>query len=407
MSKSTNYLKINELEYQALIPAMNGYRKALKAAIGASFRYNRVFTEPRIYGARTKFWYISNNMDTKAISSAAYDYVAKHPAIVVDGVTYEVSVMWMSFMSSLSLHFKAVSRIEKGVKLRRGTVITVEEADEAAFEAASVMQEIEYALSSFMNALSSDSQFKQQSNNNNMNTTTTNNTPSPQDQAIATLFPEKPVVANQCVYMNGSIAMPTVPIEGLKIEYTASVTITDDPSKPHVIEIDEWYYEKPDNSPFEKLSYDEFQKIVNSVVRSAYPTIIKDSAYLEVMIEKLIKNTVTQRISELMSPKPAVVADPKPAFDPQEFYEFMIGHNTFKQIILRAAEQIAEELEGDPESFVDLSMTHNQVEIDIDSRSIEHTITRYFHDEFDECNEENFVRIYKDYATAMAQLAAK
>jgi hypothetical protein len=125
------------------------------------------------------------------------------------------------------------------------------------------------------------------------------------------------------------------------------------------------------------------------------------------MIEKLIKNTVTQRISELTSPKPAVVADPKPAFDPQEFYEFMIGHGLFQQIVTRAAEHISEELESDPESFVDLSMTHNQVEIDIDSRCIERTITRYFQEEFEEGKEDNFVQIYKDYVTAMAQLAAK
>jgi hypothetical protein len=207
--------------------------------------------------------------------------------------------------------------------------------------------------------------------------------------------------------MNGSIAMPTVPFEGLKIEYTSNVSLSNDPSKPHVVEIDEWYYEKPDNSPFEKLSYDEFQKIVNSVVKSAYPTIIRDSAYLEVMIEKLIKDTVSERISELTSPKPAVVADPKPAFDPQEFYEFMIGHGLFQQTIACAAEQIAEELESDPESFVDLSMTHNQVEIDIDSRSIESTITRLFQEEFEEGDMDKYSTIYTEFMHNKALQASK
>lgn len=407
MSKSTNYLKINELEYQALIPAMKAYRKALKAFVGAGFKYNRVFTEPRMYGARTKFWCAGY---TNAAKNPICDYIIKHPAIVVDGITYEVTAEWSRYyMDSLSLYFKAVSRIEKGVKLRRGTPlvasVTIETSTNPTL--AECFTELEKAIEEWNASLDTNQtmldDFKSSvntlestiNNNNNMNTPTTS--------AIAHNM-LKLGKQRQSLHLSGEMVLGTIAINGINVYYEGSADLEDNGDIS--VEVAEWYYDVQKGHPFSQFKYEEMKRAIDAIIMSTNPQITNIEEF-DAAVENEVANVLKEQATKIFYPKPAVVADPKPAFDPQEFYEFMVGHNAFKQIILRAAEQIAEELESDPESFVDLSMTHNQVEIDIDSRCIERTITRYFEEEFEEGKEDNFVQIYTEFMHNKALQASK
>lgn len=411
MSKSTNYLTTTHLEYQALIPAMKGYRKALKAAIGAGFKYNRIFTEPRMYGARTKFWFISRSIDPKVINSAVYEYTHKHPAIVVNGITYEVTAKW-DYMSSLSLHFKAVSRIEKGVKLRRGTPlvasVTIETSTNPTL--AECFTELEKAIEEWNASLDTNQtmldDFKSSVNtlestiNNNNNMHISNN---PSTSAIAHNM-LKLGKQRQSLHLSGEMVLGTIAINGINVYYEGSADLEDNGDIS--VEVAEWYYDVQKGHPFSQFKYEEMKRAIDAIIMSTNPQITNIEEF-DAAVENEVANVLKEQATKIFYPKPAVVADPKPAFDPQEFYEFMIGHGLFQQTIARAAEQIAEELESDPESFVDLSMTHNQVEIDIDSRCIERTITRYFEEEFEEGKEDNFVQIFTEFMHNKALQASK
>ena len=84
------FQKIDYYEYQRLIPALRDYRKKMMTAIGMkpSEGYNRIFTEARTFGARSKYWDVNREFKTTSM----LDYVSAHPTIIMGLDTYEVEM---------------------------------------------------------------------------------------------------------------------------------------------------------------------------------------------------------------------------------------------------------------------------------------------------------------------------
>ena len=83
--------KITSTEYKKLVPIIAAYRENLKqyCKIESGKHYARVYTEQRVYGARTKFWLaVFADKTLKAINK----YVKANPTVTVGKCTYEVSV---------------------------------------------------------------------------------------------------------------------------------------------------------------------------------------------------------------------------------------------------------------------------------------------------------------------------
>ena len=74
--------KISDRSYAALVPVIAKYRKYLMEACGIKTGrdYNTIYTEKRVYGARSKFWYSSFS---KKQVQAVKNYIQKHPEVVV------------------------------------------------------------------------------------------------------------------------------------------------------------------------------------------------------------------------------------------------------------------------------------------------------------------------------------
>ena len=74
--------KINSKQYSELVPAIAAYRGYIKqyAGIASGKDYATIYTEPRVYGARSKF-YMSKFSD-KAVKKIT-DYINEHPVCYV------------------------------------------------------------------------------------------------------------------------------------------------------------------------------------------------------------------------------------------------------------------------------------------------------------------------------------
>ena len=81
--------KITKEQYAKLMPASAEYRKQLYAATGIapSKNYTTLFTEPRAYGSRTKFWRSRFSFEEIV---AVTRFISKHRTINVHGVQYLV-----------------------------------------------------------------------------------------------------------------------------------------------------------------------------------------------------------------------------------------------------------------------------------------------------------------------------
>ena len=386
MRKSTNYLKTNHSEYQALIPAMNAYRKALKAFVGADFKYYRVYTEPRAYGARTKFWSISSPYAKIALDAIETFIRQNGCKLVVDGITYEVSAKW-NYMRSISLYFKAVSCNETNAHIAQVTELTdfLRNSTPAFNEC---LNDLERAINEFESTI----------NNKNNNTMNTNPTIS---AIVHSLL--KPGKQSQSLYLGGEMIFGIMGISGVTIAYEGSADL--EPNGDICVEVAEWYYDVQKGHPFSGFKYEEMKRAIDAILMATNPQ-ITDIKEFDAAMEKEIAKILKERATAIFCPKPAVVADPTPAFDPQEFFEFVINHRKFNSIIETSAEYVAEEIQNDADSFVDLSMTHNQVEIDIDMHTVESTVTRYFGEGFEE-NLDGFCEIYTEFMHNKALQACK
>jgi hypothetical protein len=82
------FQKIDHYEYAQLVPALKEYRKEIMRAIGAKPGefYNRIFTEKRTFGARSKYYSVDRSFMARAIGL----YVQMHPTIFVGGAVYKV-----------------------------------------------------------------------------------------------------------------------------------------------------------------------------------------------------------------------------------------------------------------------------------------------------------------------------
>lgn len=80
--------KITHYDYVALVPALREYRKKMMGAMGMQpgLGYNRLFTEQREFGARSKYWLTNGGFMVASIAG----YVSTHPTIVVGNDTYSV-----------------------------------------------------------------------------------------------------------------------------------------------------------------------------------------------------------------------------------------------------------------------------------------------------------------------------
>jgi len=89
-----NFHRITYYDYARLVPALREYRKKMMATIGMKpgEGYNRIFTEVRTFGARSKYWMINRNFRTTSIS----DYVRANPTITTTDGRYSVDFRWTS-----------------------------------------------------------------------------------------------------------------------------------------------------------------------------------------------------------------------------------------------------------------------------------------------------------------------
>ena len=101
--------KISYYDYVALVPALADYRKKMMAAIGMKpgEGYNRLFTEKRAFGARSKYWMLSSPFGTGSIAQ----YVSMHSTIVVGNDTYSVDFHWIprGYNQSFALYVKKLA----------------------------------------------------------------------------------------------------------------------------------------------------------------------------------------------------------------------------------------------------------------------------------------------------------
>jgi len=82
------FQRIDHYEYAQLVPALKEYRKEIMRAIGAKPGefYDRIYTEKRTFGARSKYYFVGRSFMARAIGL----YVQMHPTIFVGGAVYKV-----------------------------------------------------------------------------------------------------------------------------------------------------------------------------------------------------------------------------------------------------------------------------------------------------------------------------
>lgn len=107
--KNTKSLKMNKLTksdyHNDVIPAFVAYRKRMEKAckvkrgIGSGWNYARIFTEQRVNGARSKYWYTQDSLPVTQIET----YVMNNPTFTTAaGRVMEVDARWVC--SSLSYY---------------------------------------------------------------------------------------------------------------------------------------------------------------------------------------------------------------------------------------------------------------------------------------------------------------
>jgi len=75
-------------EYARLVEATKTLRAEIRKATGLQFsHYHRVYTEPRVYGLRSKFFWCKSGFPAAAIAK----YIADNPVFTIGDNTYEVS----------------------------------------------------------------------------------------------------------------------------------------------------------------------------------------------------------------------------------------------------------------------------------------------------------------------------
>jgi len=110
MQKLTDrYERIHPFDYPYLVPVLSEYRKKMMVAIGMkpSEGYNRIFTEMRMFGARTKYWGVTRYFRTTSM----LDYVAAHPTITMGSDVFEVEMRRVQGCSDYALY---VNRLRQG-----------------------------------------------------------------------------------------------------------------------------------------------------------------------------------------------------------------------------------------------------------------------------------------------------
>lgn len=111
------FQRIDYYEYAQLVQALKEYRKQMLQSMGAKPGefYDRIYTEKRTFGARSKFYCI-NRTSVKEPMSA---YVAAHPTINVGGAVYNVdfrlvtSTPMYRFGTSYALYVNKVATTQK------------------------------------------------------------------------------------------------------------------------------------------------------------------------------------------------------------------------------------------------------------------------------------------------------
>lgn len=100
-------------DYAQLVPALREYRKQMMKAIGMKpgEGYNRIFTEVRTFGARSKYWDVTRAFKTTSI----VDYVKAHPTIIVGTDTYEVKMLCVTNSNSYALYANKLA-VEQSLK---------------------------------------------------------------------------------------------------------------------------------------------------------------------------------------------------------------------------------------------------------------------------------------------------
>lgn len=117
----TNTMKMNKLtksEYHSIVsPAICKYRKEmekatnLKQKIKGKWGYARIFTEQRLNGARSKYWFAKHSVMPVSDMS---EYVQQNPTFTAGGMTFEVrldsGVSYLSYYNSpyVSLYCKRI-----------------------------------------------------------------------------------------------------------------------------------------------------------------------------------------------------------------------------------------------------------------------------------------------------------
>lgn len=109
------FQKIDYYEYAQLVQALKEYRKEMLQSMGAKRGefYDRIFTEKRTFGARSKFYRINRT----GVKDPMDAYVAAHPTINVGGAVYNVDFRLVSgmyrFGTSYALYVNKVATTQK------------------------------------------------------------------------------------------------------------------------------------------------------------------------------------------------------------------------------------------------------------------------------------------------------
>lgn len=111
------FQKIDYYEYAQLVQALKEYRKQMLQSMGAKPGefYDRIYTEKRTFGARSKFYRINRTGVNESMSA----YVAAHPTINVGGAVYNVDLRLVtgggmySFGTSYALYVNMVATTQK------------------------------------------------------------------------------------------------------------------------------------------------------------------------------------------------------------------------------------------------------------------------------------------------------
>ena len=111
------FQKIDYYEYAQLVQALKEYRKEMLQSMGAKRGefYDRIFTEKRTFGARSKFYRINRT----SVKDPMDAYVAAHPTINVGGAVYNVDFRLVTgggmyrFGTSYALYVNKVATTQK------------------------------------------------------------------------------------------------------------------------------------------------------------------------------------------------------------------------------------------------------------------------------------------------------